>query len=218
MADVQATVEVLHYKTFWKNCDKCIYKVNCEGAVVGVAPKILCPNDNSDTNEEKATNKVGGSISDDEESDSEINDNSNEENNNINNLEEITNNPTDVNTGWQLDVLFKGIDTSKRFEDILHTRSNQRKGDIVTGIKVLKSSENSTAKAWRLLMTNGILEEMVDYSNDNGKLLIGTGSFSEITNLNFLILFVYCSFLQSKNKRKKFPIGGLKILLRKIWW
>jgi Transposase IS4 len=85
---------------------------------------------------------------------------------------------------------------------MLKTRSSRRdEGEIVTGMKVLKTSTNSPAKAWRLIMTTTILEKIVEYSNDYGKLSIGTGSFTEISQSD-IIDFICVLFVSSIQKRK----------------
>jgi hypothetical protein len=112
------------------------------------------------------------------------------------------NNPLIEPLGWKLDTPFQGIDTTKRFQQALKTRSSRRDdGEIVTGMKVLKTSANSPAKAWRLIVTTTILEKIVEYSNDCGKLSIGTGSFTEICRSD-IIDFICVLFVSSIQKRK----------------
>jgi hypothetical protein len=69
----------------------------------------------------------------------------------INEEEPDDNNTLVESLGWKLDTPFNGLDTTKVFEQVLKTRTNQRDGDIVTGIKVLKTSANSPAKHGDLL-------------------------------------------------------------------
>jgi Transposase IS4 len=68
-------------------------------------------------------------------------------------------------------------------------------------MKVLKTSANSLAKAWRLIMTTTIFEKTVEYSNDYGILSIGTGSFNKISRLD-IIDFICVLFVSSIQKRK----------------
>jgi hypothetical protein len=169
IVDALATVKILVYEIFWKIRDKCIYKVNNVGAVVGNAPVLIRPNDDSDTDDETPIKEVGdtvsvssGSDNDDDKLLDAVDDDETEE-------ETDDNNVIVEPLGWKLDTPFQGIDTTKRFQQVLKTRSSRRDdGEIVTGMKVLKTSANSPAKAWRLIMTTTILDKIVEYSNDYG--------------------------------------------------
>jgi DNA polymerase III alpha subunit (gram-positive type) len=63
IVDALATVEILVYEIFWKIRDKCIYKVDNVGAVVGSAPVIIRPNDDSDTDDKMPIKEVGDTVS-----------------------------------------------------------------------------------------------------------------------------------------------------------
>jgi hypothetical protein len=72
MAGIQAMVDILVYEIFWKNGDKCIYKINNVGAVVGNAQSIIAPNHNSNSDKETTTKEVGDSVSDTGDTDEDI--------------------------------------------------------------------------------------------------------------------------------------------------
>jgi hypothetical protein len=72
MVDTQATVDMLVNKVIWKNRKKCIYMVDNIGAVVDNAPAIICPNDNSNTDNDTPTKEVGDTVSVDGDTDDDV--------------------------------------------------------------------------------------------------------------------------------------------------
>jgi Transposase IS4 len=83
----------------------------------------------------------------------------------------------------------------------LRNQTNRRDKDIATSMKVFKSSANSPAKALRLIVTNSILEKIVDYSNNYGKLSLGTSSFTKISQAD-ITDFICVLFVSLMQKRK----------------
>jgi hypothetical protein len=83
--------------------------------------------------------------------------------------------------GWKVNEPFQRVETMSKFEEVSWTRSVRCDGELRVGSTVVKSSANSPIKAWRLLMTNSILETIVDCSNEYGKLQVGTDFYNEIT-------------------------------------
>jgi hypothetical protein len=153
----------------------------------------LQPNDDSDTDEETPSKEMGdndsvdGIICSDEEA-TDHDDNSTVED-------------TLPTQGWKVNKPFNGVETSSKFEETIQTGSVPGDSESRVESKVMKALEKSPIKAWILLMTNSILETIVDYSNEYGKLQNGTDFYSNITRGD-LFGFICILFVSSVQKGK----------------
>lgn len=148
LPDVRATIAVLRYHRFWEKRIKFIYKLNENGTVIltnNLAPPILLPNDDSDTDDDVEEQWNQEPLGND--------DDINEPEENIEHM---------PNTGWHPNTHFEGINADQFFRDNLETAEGHT-GSI--------NSVNSPIKAWRRVFTQQILNGIVANTNEYGNLL-----------------------------------------------
>jgi hypothetical protein len=153
----------------------------------------LQPNNDWDTDEETQHKEIGENDSD--------NGVVNNDGNTTDQDDDSTVDDNQQTIGWKVNTPFYGVETRTKFEEVIHTRSVRGDGELRVGSIVMKSSANSPMMAWKLLMTNAILESIVDYSNEYGKLQVGTDFYNKITKGD-LLDFISVLFISSIQKRK----------------
>ena len=190
--DVKATHQILIHKPFWNfRLDK-IYKIDGFGKVdkryttqQSVVPIIntFSPIDDSDTDSSsssdssttKSIDNINGenNISDDDNEND--NDNCNENCNvNVNDdqtlqQEQVEQEQEDqIQVGWVKNKDFEGINATLLFENEITKIETRSTATYNTGLQCSCNSVNSPQKAWTSIFTSGILNKVVQYTNDYG--------------------------------------------------
>jgi hypothetical protein len=157
-------------------------------------PRLPPPNDDSDTD---CTDTDVDTVVDEEETPTQT----------VTNEEAKEEAKEEEVFGWQRNITFQGVDTTKLFNDEFQKRSTRNADDVTrVGVQCSTNSVNSPSKAWSQIFTVSILNRIVQYTNDYGS--VKCKDWVNITRSDITDFFVYYLLHRFRKEKIHHLIGG----------